>query len=274
MQALRFMEDGALEAGPGPGGAPRETAVQIEGTEPDIIGGHTASGYQVDASRATTLPGLYACGDAAGGAPQKYVSGAIAEGFIAAEAIADGPGAAGSAAPGPGDRLLEALARLSGGPAPAFSSPDLEEAMQKSMDLYAGGRSAGYRYGLAGLREAERRVVGLWRLAWELRPDGTRGLSRAWELFERLTVARSLVHHLAERRETRWPGFGEYAGHPEADDAYLVIINSRLEDPPVAPPADLEGRPPVMLRRSLADGRELTGPAPSVLAGGEVRPCL
>ncbi|MDR1315018.1 MAG: FAD-dependent oxidoreductase, partial [Deltaproteobacteria bacterium] len=103
MQALKFLEEeasapgGPGEAGAGgvpgffgsgAGGEARECACLIEGTEPYVIGGHTASGFQVDVFRETTVPGLYACGDAAGGAPQKYVSGAIAEGFIAAEAIA------------------------------------------------------------------------------------------------------------------------------------------------------------------------------------------
>ena len=59
--------------------------MEIEGTEPYIVGGHTASGYWVDTKRATTIEGLYAAGDVAGGCPQKYVTGALAEGEIAAK---------------------------------------------------------------------------------------------------------------------------------------------------------------------------------------------
>ena len=63
---------------------PSEENVEIEGTEPYIVGGHTASGYWVDTKRETTIKGLYAAGDVAGGCPQKYVTGALVEGEIAA----------------------------------------------------------------------------------------------------------------------------------------------------------------------------------------------
>ena len=67
-------------------GGPSEENVEIEGTEPYIVGGHTASGYWVDNNRETTIHGLFAAGDVAGGCPQKYVTGALAEGEIAAQA--------------------------------------------------------------------------------------------------------------------------------------------------------------------------------------------
>ena len=63
---------------------PNEQDVEIEGTEPYIVGGHTASGFWVNTNRETTINGLYAAGDVAGGCPQKYVTGALAEGEIAA----------------------------------------------------------------------------------------------------------------------------------------------------------------------------------------------
>ena len=62
--------------------------VEVEGTEPYVVGGHTASGYWVDDRRATTVPGLFAAGDVAGGCPQKYVTGAFVEGRIAADSAA------------------------------------------------------------------------------------------------------------------------------------------------------------------------------------------
>ena len=58
--------------------------MEIEGTEPYSVGGHTASGYWVNTKRETTIYGLYAAGDVAGGCPQKYVTGALVEGEIAA----------------------------------------------------------------------------------------------------------------------------------------------------------------------------------------------
>jgi adenylylsulfate reductase subunit A len=74
-QTLKWIESGKN---------PSEQNVEIEGTEPYIVGGHTASGYWVDTNRQTTIKGLYAAGDVAGGCPQKYVTGALVEGEIAA----------------------------------------------------------------------------------------------------------------------------------------------------------------------------------------------
>ena len=77
-QTLRWVERGH---------GPATENVEIEGTEPYIVGGHTASGYWVDTYRETTITNLFAAGDVAGGAPQKYVTGALAEGEIAGDEI-------------------------------------------------------------------------------------------------------------------------------------------------------------------------------------------
>ena len=77
-QTLRWVERGQ---------GPATENVEIEGTEPYIVGGHTASGYWIDTHRETTITNLFAAGDVAGGAPQKYVTGALAEGEIAGDEI-------------------------------------------------------------------------------------------------------------------------------------------------------------------------------------------
>ena len=77
-QTLRWVERGH---------GPAIENVEIEGTEPYIVGGHTASGYWIDTHRETTIANLFAAGDVAGGAPQKYVTGALAEGEIAGDEI-------------------------------------------------------------------------------------------------------------------------------------------------------------------------------------------
>ena len=64
-QTMRWRETGR---------GPQAADVEVEGTEPYVVGGHTASGYWVDDRRATTVPGLFAAGDVAGGCPQKYVT--------------------------------------------------------------------------------------------------------------------------------------------------------------------------------------------------------
>src|SRR5204862_1474677 len=57
--------------------------VEITGGEPHVVGGHGLSGYWIDSKRRTTLPGLWAAGDVAGGSPKKYASGAWAEAVLA-----------------------------------------------------------------------------------------------------------------------------------------------------------------------------------------------
>ena len=99
-QTLKWIESGK---------GPKEQPVEVEGTEPYVVGGHTASGFWVDTKRETTVHGLFAAGDVAGGAPQKYVTGALAEGEIAAKALA-GYLAAGRDKEARGDRREDAPA--------------------------------------------------------------------------------------------------------------------------------------------------------------------
>ena len=79
-QTLKWLESGKN---------PSEQNVEIEGTEPYVVGGHTASGYWVDTYRRTTIHNLFAAGDVAGGCPQKYVTGAMVEGEIAAKTMVE-----------------------------------------------------------------------------------------------------------------------------------------------------------------------------------------
>lgn len=232
-QTLRWMEAGA---------GPDEVDVEIEGTEPYVVGGHTASGYWIDESRATTLPGLFAAGDVAGGAPQKYVTGALAEGQIAAEsALAYFEAHAAKREPA-GDDALSPQAdhivcgyehHLAGGdPAVAalFDADQLEEAMQTAMDRYAGGISSAYRYTEAGLAQAKRQMESLSPLVDGLGAKDTDDLLRIYELRERLVVCRALIAHLGARRETRWHAFAENADHPGTDQSFACYVNSRMRD--------------------------------------------
>jgi len=63
---------------------PAKEPLEIYGSDPYIVGGHTSSGYWVDIDRMTTLPGLFAAGECAGGMPNKFVGGCAAEGVLAA----------------------------------------------------------------------------------------------------------------------------------------------------------------------------------------------
>lgn len=49
--------------------------IEIYGSDPYILGGHTGGGFWVDMQRMTTIPGLFAAGETAGGNPNKFVDG-------------------------------------------------------------------------------------------------------------------------------------------------------------------------------------------------------
>ena len=227
-QTLRWVESGA---------GPASHDVEIEGTEPYVVGGHTASGYWVDERRRTTVPGLLAAGDVAGGAPQKYVTGALAEGQIAAETarafLAGAPQpsvAARAAAAAQADAVVAAYERHLAAPPSLIDAEQVEQAMQKVMDQYAGGISCGYRYSEATLAEADRLIADLAALVPGLAAADADELLQIAEVRERLDVCRVLIAHLAARRETRWHAFAENTDHPAVDPAFEKYVNSRLED--------------------------------------------
>ena len=221
-QTMRWRETGR---------GPQAADVEVEGTEPYVVGGHTASGCWVDDRRATTVPGLFAAGDVAGGCPQKYVTGAFVEGRIAADSAAAYAAAAPAADPllSPEDVAGRLSARLEPLDAPPlYTVDDLEEAMQQIMDEEAGGISAAYRYTEGQLAAADAHIRRLTQLSAGLRASDAYGLMKIYELENRLLVCRALIAHLAARRETRWHSFAENLDYPDRDPAYEKFVNSRL----------------------------------------------
>ena len=227
-QTLKWIEDGA---------GPSKKAVEIEGTEPYIVGGHTASGYWIDNRRRTTIPGLYAAGDVAGGAPQKYVTGALAEGEIAAETIINDRSLnVISASSDKGeisakaDQIINGYETYLRNEGSADSIEKIEEEMQEIMDIYAGGISKSYTYDEESLIEAEKGIREVqYRLRF-LRAETMDDLLNIYEIRERLILCHSVILHLFERKETRWNSFAENASHPEKKDSYRLYINSIKKD--------------------------------------------
>jgi len=238
-QTLKWIESGK---------GPSESNVEVEGTEPYIVGGHTASGFWVDTGRATTITGLFAAGDVAGGAPQKYVTGALAEGEIAAESaekyldrIADISAPAKEAAEDqenpknqenravPGE-IFSAYAKHFAVQPGVLSAEQVEEAMQKVMDEYAGGIRTDYRYNESRLKLADEKIAELQKLVGDLPAGDMFDLLHIYEVRERLTVCRVLIAHLLARKETRWHTFGENADHPEQSEEWKKYVNSRYRD--------------------------------------------
>lgn len=214
---------------------PSEQNVEIEGTEPYVVGGHTASGYWVDTNRRTTLPGLYAAGDVAGGCPQKYVTGALVEGEIAAEAIlADLEKQDIEGDTGKNDTFFEEkvqeyneiLARKDA----LFTVEQLEEAMQKVMDTYAGGISCNYQFNEKQLDLADEKIDQISQLAQKVAAKDMHELMFVYELRERLVVCKVLIAHLRGRKETRWHSFAENLDYPQKSDEWLKYVNSQYKD--------------------------------------------
>ncbi|MCD8045882.1 MAG: adenylyl-sulfate reductase subunit alpha [Clostridiales bacterium] len=293
-QTLKWIEQGT---------GPAEQDVEIEGTEPYVVGGHTASGYWVDTRRETTIRGLFAAGDVAGGCPQKYVTGALAEGKIAAESIlallqsadaaqeaavnvpatesgcgetsesdpiaganadetsepgsitganadrkaeTDGntesngkAGMDGKTETGRGaevllrkqaDAVLNTYARILSETNAPYTAEELEERMQKVMDEYAGGISTHYAYTEQRLRLADEEIDRLAALTERLAAQNMHELLFVYELRDRLTVCKTLIFHLLNRRETRWHIFEENQDYPEKNPKFFAYLNSRIKN--------------------------------------------
>ena len=230
-QTLKWIESGKN---------PSEQNVEIEGTEPYIVGGHTASGYWIDTERRTTIHNLFAAGDVAGGCPQKYVTGALAEGEIAAQAIAErleGSGKGFVVNEVADSELSEnAFAKKSeyerflNNKQGLVDIEQTEEAMQKIMDQYAGGISTDYQYNEARLELADEKIKFLEQSIDNLAAQDADDLLRIYEIRERLTVCRSVIAHLKARKETRWHSFAENMDYPAKSDDWLKYVNSRKEN--------------------------------------------
>ena len=224
-QTLKWLESGKN---------PSEQNVEIEGTEPYIVGGHTASGYWVDNDRESTIHGLFAAGDVAGGCPQKYVTGAMVEGEIAAIAMVKqldegylDPELDEEAA---FDRKIEEYDHFLDTNEKMFTYEAIEEAMQKVMDNYAGGISTHYQFNEKQLELAKEKIEQLQKLVWHISAHDMHELMFVYEVKERLTVALSVIAHLKDRKETRWHSFAENLDYPEKSKDWEIFVNSKMVD--------------------------------------------
>ena len=227
-QTLKWIESGKN---------PSEQNVEIEGTEPYIVGGHTASGYWVDNNRQTTIKGLYAAGDVAGGCPQKYVTGAMVEGELAALDIVKRLNEESDSCTDDSyldeifDKKIEEYdSYLNNNAHGMFTAEALEEAMQKVMDNYAGGISTHYQFNEKQLALAEAKINQLIELAGDIGANDMHELMFVYELKERLIVCLAVIAHLRARKETRWHSFAENLDYPKKSDEWLKYVNSRYEN--------------------------------------------
>lgn len=223
-QTLRWLESGK---------GPADENVEIEGTEPYIVGGHTGSGYWVDTARGTTISGLYAAGDVAGGSPQKYVTGCFVEGEIAALSALTYIKDKSNRIPDGGEvqKKLIAINTFLQEKSGLYTVDEVEDAMQKVMDDYAGGISSGYAFNRAKLQVAKKRIGELLVISNQLKASDLHELMLIHEVIDRLYVCTTLIEHLEARQETRWHSFQENADYPERDDEHwLKFVNSQMID--------------------------------------------
>ena len=228
-QTLKWLESGKN---------PSEQNVEIEGTEPYIVGGHTASGYWVDTDRETTIHGLFAAGDVAGGCPQKYVTGAMVEGEIAAKKIVsqlneerDKEKASDESTEKKAlDAKITEYNRYLSNEGSMYETQALEEAMQKVMDEYAGGISTHYQFNEKQLALAKEKIEKIEKLAENVNAGDMHELMFVYELKERLIVCKSVIAHLFARKETRWHSFDENLDYPKKNGDWLKYVNSKMED--------------------------------------------
>jgi len=211
---------------------PSKENVEIDGTEPYIVGGHTASGYWVDKYRRTNLKGLYAIGDVAGGSPKKYVTGCFAEGKIAANHINENIN--NLSIINIDDEVIYKkhkfiLSMLNNRLSP-FKAEELEDLMQTTMDKYAGGISNKYRYNKKDLLKAEEIIDELLIVSYKLKTNKMFELMMIFEVIDRLYICKVLIQHLLSRKETRWHCYQENTDYPNKNKEYLKYINSIYKD--------------------------------------------
>lgn len=223
-QTLKWIESGNF---------PSKQNIEIEGTEPYIVGGHTGSGYWIDNDRRTTISGLYAIGDVAGGSPKKYVTGCFAEGEIAGETVLEDIEHIEN--PSVDEKLIrdieESLNSIISNKVDShlyqYEVGELEEAMQKIMDEYAGGISTNYGYNEQRLDIALEKLEELIVLSKKLKAKDTHELMFIKELEDRLIVSKVLIYHLKARKETRWKVYQKNLNYMEKDDEhFLNYINT------------------------------------------------
>lgn len=214
----------------------KKDAIEICGTEPYITGGHCQAGYWIDKDRSTTLEGLYAAGDVAGGFPHKFASGCMSEGIISANSALKKIKHNKVIKPSHEQVIneqkrvyapLERMAKIQDGILPN----EMERRLQKIMDEYAGGICVFYEMNEERLLIARKELSNLKQQTNYLIANDFHELMLAHEVIDRIDVARVLVEHLIYRKETRWPGYQTRLDYPWRDDYHwLKFVNSRMEN--------------------------------------------
>jgi adenylylsulfate reductase subunit A len=244
--------------------APEEKPSEIAACEPYFIGSHSgASGAWVSGpadlqdekskndyfwgyANMTTVPGIFAAGDASGASSHKFSSGSCTEGRICAKAavkyILDNPGE-------PvlnmdkvatlREKVLKPLDLFAASQA-ASSDPNVnpkylrpKQAMfrlQKIMDEYAGGVSTNFTTSKEMLTKGLELLDMLKEDFANLGAEDHHELLRCWENVHRTWQAESHIRTMLFREETRWPGYYFRSDKPAMNEAdWTVFVNARYD---------------------------------------------
>ena len=233
---------------------------EIMACDPYFIGSHSgASGawvsgpedLQTDATKdeycwgpphMTTVPGMFAAGDASGASSHKFSSGSHAEGRIAAKAmvsyVVDNP-----AAPEVDQAQVDALTAEILKPLDTFeehkgatTDPDINPnyirptqfmyRLQKIMDEYAGGVSSQFKTSDKLIERGMELMDFLREDAQSLAAENLHELMRCWESVHRMYQGDAHMRSILFREETRWPGYYFRSDKPDMDDEnWLAFCN-------------------------------------------------
>ena len=183
-----------------------------------------AGGPIVDGSCQTTLPGLYAAGDEAGGVPGSVAPGAFTMGYLAAESAAERAGGTGLVADGKGEEELiafcnEILNRSGGDP-----WEDAQATIHNHMSDYnIQIRSETMaRRGLECLEYLENTM--------RLTAAGPHELTHCLEMRNLIECGKIIFRSTIERKESRGKIF-KRKDYPEQDDAnWFCFLGQRFEN--------------------------------------------
>jgi adenylylsulfate reductase subunit A len=244
---------------------PDKKPSEIMACEPYFIGSHSgASGAWVSGpedlqndktkgdyfwgyANMTTVPGLFAAGDASGASSHKFSSGSFTEGRLAGKAaiafIADN-----RTAPAIPDAQIEELRTQILAPLDRFEAhrgettdPDINpkyirpkqfmHRLQKVMDEYAGGVSCQLATSEQLLLKGLELIDFLRKDSENLAAESLHELMRCWENKHRLNQAEAHVRSVLFREETRWPGYYLRTDKPNIDQQNWLAFCNCKRDP-------------------------------------------
>ncbi|MCF8226530.1 MAG: adenylyl-sulfate reductase subunit alpha [Bacteroidales bacterium] len=238
---------------------PEESPSEISACEPYFISSHSgASGAWVSGpadlgnsetswgyDNLTTVPGLFAAGDASGASSHKFSSGSFTEGRIAGKA-AIAYCVDNEITPGISDDQINELREMVFKPLATYddnkdyaNDPDVNPnfikpkmfmfRLQKIMDEYAGGASVGFRTSEPLLKKGLEYLEFMKEDAGKLAASDMNELMRCWENIHRLWQAESHIRTMLFREETRWPGYYFRTDFPEMKSEWEVFANCKWD---------------------------------------------